>query len=113
MPLIAGTGQAINLNGPDDFYLIVQPPNGAQISQAATSIVGMSGSSSWGVPNVAVTVGSGADALGNFGPPTLAVADLVTDLYNCLNSGANNLRAVRVTDGTDIAAVYKINDNTG
>ena len=111
--LIAGTGQAINLNGPDDFYLIVQPPNGAQISQAATSIVGAAGSASWGVPNVAVTVGSGADALGNFGPPTLAVADLVTDLYNCLNSGANNLRAVRVTDGTDIAAVFKINDNTG
>ena len=111
--LIAGTGQAINLNGPDDFYLVVQPPNGAQIQQAATSIIGAAGSASWGLPNVAVTIGSGGDALTNYGPPTLAVADLVTDLYNCLNSGANNLRAVRVTDNTDVAAIFKINDNTG
>ena len=57
---------------------------------------------------------SGQDLINNFGPPTTATYDMPTDiLFGMLAQGANNLRAVRVSDGTDVAAVLKVNDGTG
>ena len=47
----------------------------------------------------------------NFGTATVAPFDMPTDVNNALRSGVNNIKAVRVTDGTDVAAVFKLLDS--
>lgn len=111
--VLSGSGNALNVTGPDDFYLILQQGGGFQIPQASTAVCGVVGSAPWGPTNTVVTIGSPADVSSNFGPSMNATYDLSTDLLNAISGGVNTLRAVRVTDGTDVAAVFKIADSTG
>ena len=111
--VIQGAANAATLAGVDDVYVLIQPPSSAALPGAQTNTVGFTGSSSWGPLNTTLTIGSGTDLVTQFGPPTTAAFDMPTDVYIALQSGANNIKAVRVSDGTDTAAVIKMNDSTG
>ena len=115
MPQILQSGAAAAVvSGVDDIYVLINPPNSVQLPGAPTNIGAAVGTAPWGPLNTPVTIGSGQDLLNNFGVPTTATYDMPTDiLFGMLAQGANNLRAVRVSDGTDTAAILKLNDNTG
>lgn len=112
MPQIVTSG---SLNVPalqtDDAYVqIVAPPS--FITGAPTDVIGVVGTASWGPVNVPVHIGSGQDAVQQFGSVSPAALndsyDLATDLY--LAFGQTSAQAtlegwgLRVSDGTDTAA---------
>ena len=110
MPQILQGTNAAALAGVDDAYILIQPPNSGAIPNAQTNVLGFGGSATWGALNVAAIIGSGQDLVTNYGSPTTATYDMPTDVNNALRSGANNVRAFRISDGTDVAAVLKIPD---
>lgn len=112
MPQILPAGQLnIAALAADDLYIqIVNPPN--YITGVATDCFGVVGTASWGVVDQPIHMGSGQDAVQNFGAISAASLtdqyDLATDLYLAFGqaSNASSLEGwgVRVSDGTDTAA---------
>jgi hypothetical protein len=89
-------------------YVQKIPPQTRFINGVPTDILGLVGAGSWGPVNSAVL------AVGNtFGPVTFRKYDLATALQISSQIGANNVRAVRVTDGTDTAASVNVIDVAG
>ncbi|MBV9528246.1 hypothetical protein [Sphingomonas sp.] len=87
-----------------DVYVQIVPPAQLLLNGVATNILGIVGVGSWGPVNSPVTVGNPTDAVLNFGSVKNRKYDLVTACLIAIINGANNIRAVRVTDGTDAAA---------
>lgn len=92
----------------DDAYIqIVAPPN--FIVGVATDVIGLVGTASWGPVGIPVHMGSGNDAVQNFGPMSAAsitdTHDLATDLFVAFAQSSSQATlegwATRVTDGTD------------
>jgi uncharacterized protein len=95
----------------DDAYVqIVAPPS--FITGTPTDVIGCVGTASWGPVNTPVHLGSGQDAVQQFGAISAAALndsyDLATELYLAFgqSSAQSTLEAwaVRVTDGTDVKA---------
>lgn len=92
-------------------YVAVQTPPG-YIQGVPTDVVGVVGTASWGPVNQPVHLGSGVDATVAFGPVASAALtdpyDLATDLQIAFTQAQSQASleawAVRVTDGTDVAA---------
>lgn len=100
----------------DDAYIqIVAPPN--FITGVPTDVIGCIGTASWGPVNVPVHVGSGQDAVMNFGPMSAASLtdpyDIATDLFLAFGQSASQATlegwVTRVTDGTDTASSTSVN----
>jgi uncharacterized protein len=89
-------------------YVQKIPPRTRFINGVPTDILGLVGVGSWGPVNSAVLA-----ADDTFGVVTNRVYDLATALSISSQIGANNVRAVRVTDGTDVAASANIIDVAG
>lgn len=87
---------------PDVYVQIMQPP--IVINGLPTNILGIVGTASWGPTNSPVILGDLRAAVLNFGSPNNRKYDLVTAIWAAALQGANNFRAIRVTDGTDVAA---------
>lgn len=87
---------------PDVYVQIMQPP--IVINGLPTNILGVVGTASWGPTNSPVILGDLRASVLNFGSPNNRKYDLVTAIWAAALQGANNFRAIRVTDGTDIAA---------
>jgi hypothetical protein len=96
----------------DDAYIqIVSPPN--FVSGVPTDVIGLVGTASWGPVGIPVHLGSGNDAVQQFGAMSVASLtdpfDLATDLFLAFGQSASQATlegwATRVTDGTDTAAV--------
>ncbi|MBO9539679.1 phage tail protein [bacterium] len=96
--------------GSDDIYVVIVPPQNLVIQGIATNVGGIVGTGAWGPVDTPVVLGTPADVKGWFGPIALTPHDLVTDAILAMRQGANNLRAVRVTDGTDTAASANLAD---
>lgn len=107
------TSGAVNIAAlqADDAYIqIVAPPN--FITGVPTDVIGMVGTASWGPVGIPVHLGSGNDAVQNFGPMSVAsitdTHDLPTDLFVAFAQSSSQATlegwATRVTDGTDVAA---------
>ncbi len=96
--------------GSNDIYVVIVPPQNVVIQGIATNIGGVVGSGAWGPVNTPVLLGTPADVKGWFGPIATTPHDLVTDAILAMRQGANNLRAVRVTDGTETAATASLPD---
>lgn len=94
---------------PDVYVQIQQPP--LVINGLPTNILGIVGTASWGPANSPVILGDLRAAVLNFGAPNARKYDLVTALWAAALQGANNFRAVRVTDGTDVAASIVVQTN--
>ena len=112
MPQIVPAGQLnVASLGADDLYVsIVNPPS--FIRGVPTDVFGVVGTASWGKTNTPIHLGSGQDAGQQFGPVSAASLtdphDLPTDLLLAFGQASSTSSiegwAVRVTDGTDVAA---------
>lgn len=108
--ITSGSTNIAALQADDAYIQVVAPPN--FITGVPTDVVGMVGTASWGPVNIPVHLGSGNDAVQNFGPMSAAsitdVHDLATDLFVCFAQSSSQATleawATRVTDGTDTAA---------
>lgn len=95
----------------DDLYITIANPPGF-IRGVPTDVIGLVGTADWGPVNQPVFMGNATAALTAFGPLSAAsltdAHDLATDLALAFGqaSSAATLEgwAVRVTDGTDLAA---------
>ena len=104
--LIFQQGQ-INTNALQVPNLIVQivPPSFTLLNGVPTNVVGFVGTAVWGPVNSPVDASGIADATRLFGPLQPRKHDLNTAVYAAaLQGGAANMKLVRVTDGTDVAA---------
>lgn len=85
------------------------PPKVRPVNNVASDILGVVGVASWGPVNSPVLPSA---VFGGFGNPSVRKYDLASALAISTQVGANNVRAVRVTDGTDTAATASLMDVT-
>lgn len=110
MPIYpAGSVNTAALSAPD-LYIQISAPKTRYINGVPTDILGVVGIADWGPVNSATLVGSPGDASQKFGTQTVRKYDLCTALAVSIQGGASNIRAVRVTDGTDTAATATLKD---
>jgi len=110
MPIYpAGSLNTAALTAPD-LYIQIVPPKTRYINGVATDILGIVGIADWGPVNSATLIGSPGDASLKFGTQTVRKYDLCTAIAVSIQVGASNIRAVRVTDGTDTAATSTLKD---
>ena len=110
MPIYpAGSLNTAALQAPD-LYIQIVPPKTRYINGVATDILGIVGIADWGPVNSATLIGSPGDASQKFGTQTVRKYDLCTAIAASIQIGASNIRAVRVTDGTDTAATSTLKD---
>lgn len=109
--------QAGNLNtaalSAPDLYVQVVAPKTRYINGVATDILGIVGVASWGPVNSPFLIGSTSDMQQYLGSQQVRKYDLATAVAISLQMNASNIRAVRVTDGTDIAASAALKDTAG
>jgi hypothetical protein len=87
-----------------DLYVQIVPPQIALLNGVPTNILGIVGTASWGPVNNPTDVGSMAQYSSIFGPIKARKYDLGTAAALAVLQGAQALKCVRVTDGTDAAA---------
>lgn len=112
--ITAGTLSIPSLQADDAYIQIVAPPN--FITGVPTDVFGVVGTASWGPVNVPQHLGSGQQAVINFGQISAASLtdpfDLATDLYLAFGQASSQAVAeawaVRVSDGTDTAGTATI-----
>ncbi len=92
-----------------DLYVQIVPPQTQYLNGVPTNVLGIVGSATWGPVNSPTTVGNIAQFAAVFGPVQPRKYDLGTQVATAVQQGANNLKVVRVTDGSDAAATISIN----
>ncbi len=104
---------AINTNAiyVPDVYVQIVPPSQVLINGLPTNILGIVGVASWGPVNAPTTIGNPTDVVSKIGNVTNRKYDLATACMVSIQNGAANIRAVRVTDGSDTAASALIGTN--
>jgi len=93
-----------------DLYIQIVPPKVTLLNGVSTDILGVVGIATWGPKNSPVTIADMAQYSRTFGPIQTSKYDLGTAIATAIQQGAKNFRAVRVTDGTDVAASMDIKD---
>jgi len=96
-----------------DIIVQIIPPTVALLNGVPTNILGLVGTATWGPVNSPSIVSSMADYSRQFGQIQARKYDLGTAVAAAVLQGANNIRAVRVTDGTDVAATIGLFDTAG
>lgn len=88
-----------------NFIIQIVPPQFTLLNGVPTNVIGIVGTANWGPVNSPVIASGLPDATRLFGPMQARKFDLNTAVFAAaLQGGAANLRLVRVTDGTDVAA---------
>jgi hypothetical protein len=102
---------SINLAAVQVPGVIVQivPPAVSPILGVPSNGIGIVGTASWGPVNSPTVVGSYAEYVSLFGPLVNRTYDAGTHVAIAFQQGASNFQVVRVTDGTDTAAVCSLN----
>ena len=106
MATISQYGDNLSLNAYVPDVNIVEVPPQVIIEGAPSTRIGAVGVGSWGKANVPITVSGVADATPAIGAVTVRKFDLCTLVAIAQPQGASDFRVVRVTDGTDTAAVF-------
>lgn len=91
-----------------DLYVQIIPPAVSQLNGVPSNILGVVGTATWGPVNAPTVLGSMADYSRLFGAIQPRKYDLGTAIAAAVLQGAQNFRAVRVTDGTDTAATIVV-----
>jgi phage tail sheath protein FI len=91
-----------------DVYVQKIPPRTTYINGVPTDILGFVGVGSWGPVDSAILAQDDT-----YGPVTFRNNDLASAISIAAQIGANNIRGVRVTDGTDTAATVHVIDTAG
>jgi len=99
-----------SIYAPGVYTQIIAPKN-LTIAGVQANILGYVGVGSWGPVNSPVVIGSASEIKQNVGAVTVRKRDLATALTIALSLGATQLRSVRVTDGTDVAAQGSLVDS--
>jgi len=99
-----------SIYAPGVYTQIIAPKN-LTIAGVQANILGYVGVGSWGPVNSPVVIGSASEISQNVGAVTVRKRDLATALTIALSLGATQLRSVRVTDGTDVAAQGSLVDS--
>lgn len=108
MPIVqAGSINAAAQIVPDLLVQIV-PPQITALNGVPSNVGGIVGTASWGPVGSAVEISTYADFVRRFGALKARKYDMGTMVATAVQQGANNLRCVRVTDGTDTAASVNI-----
>lgn len=94
-----------------DLYVQIVPPSVTLLNGVPTNVLGVVGTATWGPVNSPAIVGSMADYARMFGAIQARKFDLGTAIAAAVLQGANNFRAVRATDGTDVAASVVVQTN--
>ena len=94
-----------------DLYVQIVPPSVTLLNGLPTNILGIVGTATWGPANAPSVVSGMADYARQFGAIQARKYDLGTQVAAAVLQGANNFRAVRVTDGTDVAATIVVLTN--
>ena len=87
-----------------DVWIQIVPPQALTINGVPTGRLGVVGTASWGPVNQAVIVGDSAQFYRSFGAYSARRYDMGTQVATATQQGAGDLRCVRVTDNTDLAA---------
>ncbi|HHW4685716.1 MAG TPA: hypothetical protein ACQGQG_10575 [Xylella sp.] len=87
-----------------DVYVQIVPPSENFLNGLPTNILGVVGTAQWGPVNAPTLVGDLSDYVQKFGNIQARKYDMGTAVWATVLNGANNMRCVRVTDGTDVAA---------
>jgi hypothetical protein len=87
-----------------DVYVQIVPPSENFLNGVATNILGIVGTAQWGPVGAPAIVGSLSDFVQAFGNVQARKYDMGTAVWAAVLNGANAMRCVRVTDGTDTAA---------
>lgn len=104
-----GSINTTSLQAPQVAVQIV-PPKTRYINGVPTDIYGLVGVASWGPKNSPTLVGSPTDGQRLFGVQQVRKYDLASAIAIAFQVGAFNMRVVRVTDGTDVAASASLMD---
>ncbi len=91
-----------------DVYVQIVPPSENYLNGLPTNILGIVGTAQWGPVNAPTLVGSLADYVQKFGNIQARKYDMGTAVWAAVLNGANNMRCVRVTDGSDTAATQSV-----
>lgn len=111
MPIVqSGSINTTSLLVPD-LYVQIVPPSVTLLNGVPSNIVGVVGAATWGPVNSPTPIGGMADYARLFGSIQNRKYDLGTAIAAAVLQGANNFRAVRVTDGTDVAATIVVLTN--
>ena len=94
-----------------DVYVQILSPSLVLLNGVPTNVVGVVGTAIWGPVGRPVGVGSYAEYVANFGPLQARTYDMGTQIAAMIQQGAQNFKAVRVTDGSDTAAAATIGTN--
>lgn len=112
--ITSGSANIAALQADDAYIQIVAPPN--FITGVATDVIGLVGTASYGPVGIPIHMGSGNDAVQNFGPMSAAsiadTHDLATDLFVAFAQSSSQATleawATRISDGTDTPAATTI-----
>ena len=91
-----------------DVVVQIVPPQQNYVNGVATNILGLVGTAAWGPVNSPTIVGAIAEYVATFGNIQARKYDMGTAAWAAILNGANNIRCVRVTDGSDTAATATI-----
>jgi hypothetical protein len=94
-----------------DVYVQIVPPSENFLNGLPTNILGVVGTAQWGPVNAPTIVGNLSDYVQKFGNIQARKYDMGTAVWAAVLNGANNMRCVRVTDGTDVAASQVVQTN--
>lgn len=87
-----------------DLYLVIVPPQVILLNGIPTNVLGIVGTASWGPINTPVLVSDMPTMVRSFGPPINRKYDAGSHVAVAVQQGAQNMRVVRVTDGSDTSA---------
>lgn len=97
--------------GVPGLYVQVNAPPTVNLAGAPSDIVALVGTATWGPKNSPVAFSDETGASVIFGSMNARKYDLATHIHAAVMQGARNFRAVRVTDGTDVAASAVVQTN--
>jgi hypothetical protein len=87
-----------------DLYVQIVPPANLAVNGVPSNVLGVVGTATWGPVNKPQPIGTMGNQVAWFGPVQNRKHDLGTAVAVATQQGANNILAVRVTDGNDVAA---------
>lgn len=104
---------SVNLNATQaPGLLVIESLNSGAIAGVATNNIGVDGTATYGPKNSPTFCADIDDYIFNFGTPQTNKYDMGTFVYVAgLQGSQANFYCVRVTDGTDTAAITRLNDS--
>jgi hypothetical protein len=91
-----------------DLYVQIVPPQSLLLNGVPTDVLGVVGTASWGPVGEPTVIGSMGEYAVSFGAVMARKYDMGTQVATAVQQGAANFRCVRVTDGTDSAAMLEL-----